>query len=403
LLDSDQSEELILEIEAAHFHRKLINGHAPASGLDLSTYIATGINDDHTCISVENGIEKIRSGMWLMIKEGSLDKNLETLHPLMKSYPTRCNLCTDDILPNELIELGHMDHLVRKAIGLGVSPTTAIASATYNIAQRYHLEEYIGSITPGKVADILVLEDLNKFAIEQVFVEGREIVEEGKFLIRPGEWDLPDWATNSVRLPALAPSSFLIPSDTDSVVRVIELLPGIGARNKASTWKARSSQGYLCAGDNVNHLSVINRYGNNRVANGFCRGFSIRGGAIASTIAHDHHNLVIVGDNEESMYRAALSISEMNGGLVVVKGRDVIACLPLPIGGLMSDLPSKELVNRLNACTKAAWKLGCSLENPFISLSFIGLTTMPDYGFTDIGLIDANRNEIISVFLSPTR
>lgn len=400
LLDATQNSDFLAKIANAHKLRKPINGHAPAEGRDLAAFVSTGINDDHTCISLSDGIAKIRAGMWIMIKESSLDKNLETLYPLLERYHHRCNLCTDDLLPDDLLELGHMDHLIRKTIKLGIDPVKAIAAASFNTAQRHHLEEYIGSITPGRLADLVLLDDLEAVTIAQVYVGGELVAEEDKVVGSIPAWNYPSWTTDSVHLPQLEPEMFLISSESDAEVRVIEILPAGGARNRAARWTAPSQEGFLRAADGVNHVSMINRYGISRLANAFCRGFDIQGGAIATTISHDHHNLAVIGDNPESMWHAAEAIKAIGGGLAAVQGDQVIAKLALPIAGLMTDLPLEETAAGLSACNEASKTLGCSLESPFISLSFIGLPTMPAYGLTDLGLVDVASNSLVPVIIA---
>lgn len=400
LLDSARNAELLSKIASAHARRKPINGHAPATGRDLARFVAAGPNDDHTCISLEDGIAKIRAGMWIMIKESSLDKNLEALQPLLERFPHRCTLCTDDLLPDDLLAFGHMDHLIRKAIQLGTDPARAIGAATFNTAQRHHLEEYVGSVTPGRLADLVLLADLETVAVEQVYVGGQLVAEAGQVVTPIPSWELPAWATDSVRLPALTPEAFLIPSACDAEVRIIEILAGGGARNRAGRWIAKSQDGFLRARNSVNHLSMINRYGRPRLANAFCRGFDIAGGAIASTIAHDHHNLAVVGDSPESMWKAAQVIDAQGGGLAVVRGTEVVASLPLPVGGLMAEAALQEVATGLSACSQAARELGCLLDSPFVSLSFIGLPTMPDYGLTDRGLVDVDANALVQVIVA---
>ncbi len=399
LLDPDRNADLLAKIASAHARRKPINGHAPAAGRDLAALLVTGVNDDHTCISLADGVDKIRAGMWIMIKESSLDKNLEALQPLLERFPHRCNLCTDDLLPDDLLALGHMDHLIRKAIALGTDPVRAIAAATFTTAQRHHIEEYVGSVTPGRLADLVLLADLESVEIDQVYVGGRLVAEGGRVVVPVPSWDLPSWAIDCVRLPELTPEMFLIPSASEAEVRVIEIQPGRGARNRARRWRAGSREGFLRAGEDVNHLSVINRYGQPRMANAFCRGFDIEGGAIASTIAHDHHNLMVVGDDPESMLRAAQAVSRNRGGLAVVRRGEVTASLPLPVAGLMSSAPLAQVAAGLRACNQAARDLGCSLESPFVSLSFIGLPTMPELGLTDLGLVEVASNALVPVIV----
>jgi len=400
LMDPTRNPDLFVKIAAAHRHKKLINGHAPAVGRQLASFLASGINDDHTCINLEDGLAKIRAGMWIMIKESSLDKNLAELYPLLQRYPHRCNLCCDDVDPLDLVRQGHMDHRVRLAIELGVDPPAAYAAATFTIAQRHHLEEYLGSITPGKVADFVILLDLERVHIDQVWVGGKQVVKAGQALVAPPRWELPDWATDTVHLPPLAPGMFVTKAQGSARARVINLIPGGGPRNRGTEEVFEAPDGYLRCRDDVNYLATLNRHGSGAYATAFVRGFNIRDGALASSIAHDHHNVVVVGDHPQSMLRAAQAIQELRGGVAVVRGEQLVASLPLTIAGLMSEAALEEVSVQLERCNQAAHDLGCRLESPFMSLSFVGLPSIPEYGLTDLGLVDVAQNAIVPVIVS---
>jgi adenine deaminase len=400
LMDPAKNPDLFEKIAAAHLRQKPINGHAPATGRELASFLSSGINDDHTCINLEDGIAKVRSGMWIMIKESSLDKNIRELYPLLQQYPHRCNLCCDDVDPLDLVRQGHMDHRVRMAIDLGVNPVSAFAAVTFTTAQRHHLEEYIGSITPGKVADFVILTDLKRVAVEQVWVGGKLAVDGEKLLVSSQPWDLPEWALNTVHLPPMSAEMFVTKSHRKATVRVINLIPGGGARNRGTEEVLEVQDGYLQCKDDINFLTTINRYGSGEYASAFVRGFNIKGGALASSIAHDHHNLLIAGDNPNSMLRAAEAIEDVRGGVVVVQGEQVAAIVRLSIAGLMAEEPLEEVAQRLEECNRAAADLGCKLESPFMSLSFVGLPSMPEYGLTDRGLVDVARNAIVPVIVA---
>jgi adenine deaminase len=399
LMDPSMNVDLFEKIAAAHTRHKLINGHAPAVDQELGAFLASGINDDHTCIDLEDGIEKVRAGIWIMIKESSLDKNLDKLYPLLQRYPHRVNLCCDDVDPVDLAHEGHMDHRLRRAIALGVEPVNAYMAATFTTAQRHHLEEFYGSITPGKVADLVVLSDLEQVAVDQVWIDGELVVDQGDVIKAIQPWQLPEWATHTVNLPPITSETFLTAADEDQVVRVINLIPGAGPRNRGTEEKLAVNDGYLVIHGDINYLTAINRHGKSQHASAFVRGFSIKGGAVASSIAHDHHNLMVVGDNPRSMLIAAKEIEKMQGGLAVVNGIQVAAAMPLTIAGLMSERSLHEVVEDLEACIAAAASLGCELESPFMSLSFVGLPSMPEYGLTDVGLVYVSQNSLVPVVI----
>jgi len=372
-----------------------IDGHAPGlSGPALNAYLAAGVRSDHECTTLEEALEKRRLGMTIMIREGSAEKNLEALLPLVLEHgPANCLLCTDDLEPDHLLREGHINDVIRRAVVLGCSPADAVTMGTLNAARYHRLYEH-GAVAPGYVADVVAVEDLQRFHPVRVWKRGRLVAEEGKPLEVPGS-PMPDWMRGSVRVPHLTAESFRI--EATGRVRVIGVEPGqIVTRALVEDVTSVDRQAVADPARDLAKIAVVERHrGTGRIGLGFVRGFGLERGALASTHAHDAHNVVVVGVDDGDMATAVNRLAETGGGQVAVAGGAVLGEVPCPFGGLLSDRPAEEVAAAVHAMGKAAEELGVSLPSPFAAMSFLALSVVPELKLTDRGLIDVDRFELV--------
>lgn len=392
---------VLAKLRAAQAVGAVVDGHCPGlSGQELNAYVAAGIGSDHESTTVEEAREKLRRGMYLMIREASNAHNLEALLSVVTPRNSRrCLLVTDDRHPADLLEQGHIDHLLRKAIRLGLDPITAVQMATINTAEWFGLDRAgYGSIAPGSRADIVVVDDLEALTISRVFVGGKLVARDGA-LVSPQTLPTAPAMPPSVHINWERFPGFAIKAE-GSRIKVIETVPG-QIVTRRSTAEARIENGQAGADPerDLLKLAVVERHrGTGNVGLGFVRGFGLQRGAIASSAAHDSHNVIIVGTNDDDMLAALQAIEAMNGGQVAVAGGAVLARLPLPIGGLMSDRPVeavRDMVDRLHA---AFGRLGGTLADPFMALSFLALPVIPSLKLTDLGLVDVERFELVPLW-----
>jgi adenine deaminase len=367
-----------------------VDGHAPGVlGKALNAYAAAGIRSDHEAHTIEEGRERLRAGMWLLIREASGARNLHALIPLVDEFgPSRLAFCTDDREPEHVAEEGHINSMVRAAVAAGVSPEDALVMATLNPALWHGLSQH-GAIAPGYVADLLLLPDLEQFEPELVFKRGRPVGE----ILRP---DVPDWVKHTVRIRAVGSNSLRIPWD-GGTARVIGLVPD-QIVTEALVLEPKVEDGFAVAdpGRDLAKIAVVERHlGTGRVGLGFVKGFGLRSGALATTVAHDAHNIVVTGVDDHDMARAVRRLAETGGGVVVVDNGGVRAELRLPIAGLLSTDPLQKVVEASRSCVEAARALGCHLPSPFQSLSFLALSVIPSLKITDHGLVDVDRFELV--------
>jgi adenine deaminase len=375
-----------------------VDGHAPGlSGMDLNAYIGAGIRSDHECTQLDEAREKLRRGMHIMIREGTTARNLHTLLPLVTPGNSRlCHFCTDDRHPDTLLKEGHVDDIVRQAIAWGLDPVTAIQMATINTAQYFGLRE-TGAVAPGYRADLLVLEDLDTLAISQVYSAGHLVAEKGHLL---------PWRT---RMPQvfIQPSVHLDPSALQFAIRagegparVIGVIPE-QIVTEDLRMEPTTHQGYVVSDpsrDLVKIAVVERHHSTGNLGLGLVKGVGLARGAIASSVAHDSHNIIVIGIDDTEMRAAVTAIVEMGGGQVVVAGGEVRAACPLPIAGLMSDCPLEEVRGQVEALTGAAHSLGCTLPDPLMTMSFLALPVIPALKLTDRGLVDVNKFKLVPLF-----
>jgi adenine deaminase len=367
-----------------------VDGHAPSLlGRGLQAYAAAGVRSDHECSTPEEGRERLRAGMWVLIREATAARNVEALAPLVTEFgPARMSLCTDDREPEHIAEDGHMNAVVRRAVEVGIPPEDALVMATANSATWHGLRDF-GAIAPGFLADILLLPDLESFEPQLVLKRGAPV---GEF----PRAEVPEWVKHTVRVQPTASNDFQIPWEGGSA-RVIGLVEG-----QIVTEELREElrvEGGLAVADPARDLvkiAVVERHlGTGRIGLGFVRGFALQRGAMATTIAHDAHNIVVVGVDDGDMARAVQRLAEIGGGLVVIADRGVQAELPLPVAGIVSDAPYEEVVEASEACLAAARELGCTFPAPFQTLSFLALSVIPKLKITDRGLVDVGRFELV--------
>jgi len=372
-----------------------IDGHAPGlSGRALNAYVAAGVRSDHECTTLEEAVEKRRLGMWIMIREGSAARNVEALLPLVLRHgPANTLLCTDDREPDDLVDDGHIDAVMRKAIALGCPPAEAVVMATLNAARYHGLAEH-GAIAPGYVADVVAVSTLEDVRPEAVWKRGREVVRDGSAIGVPPS-TVPEWMRGSVRLGPVDADAFAVRAN--GAVRVIGVSPG------AIVTQALVDEPGRCDGlavadpsRDLAKIAVIERHRRTgRIGLGFVRGFGLRRGALASSYAHDAHNVVVVGVDDADMAAAVNRLSETGGGQVAVAEGLVVGEVACPIGGLLSDRPMEEVAGAVRSMHRAVRRLGGTLPSPFMAMSFLALSVIPELKITDRGLVDTVRFELV--------
>ena len=387
-------KEVLKKIEEARKRGKPVDGHAPlVRGLDLCSYIYNGVESDHESTQVEEALEKLRKGMYIMLREGTASKDLWIIKGL-NVQRRRVLLVSDDRSPTDLLREGHVDHLLRRAVEEGVDPVEAVQMVTINVAERFGLTSLDG-IAPGRLADVVVLKDPRSFDAEMVFIGGRLVAKEGSPLFQA---ERVKKELGVMKLPPLKPNDLLIKAPGERAkVRVIELTGSLLTK-EGEEWLPITEGTVRSSGD-VLHLAVIERHGRTgHIGVGFVRGLEFQG-AIASTVAHDSHNLVVAGSDPEDMVIASKELERLGGGQTIVSGGEVLATLPLPVGGLMSDLEAEEVVKREKMLKDAYKSLGGELEDPFMDLSFLALPVIPELKLTPKGLVRVAEQEIVSPLL----
>ena len=382
---SGDESELAKLVLAVH-----VDGHAPGvTGRALNAYAAAGIASDHEAATAEEGRERLRAGLWLLIREASSARNLRALLPLALEYgPHRMAFCTDDREPEHVADDGHVNAIVREAVQLGLPPEDAVVMASLNPAA-YHGLDHLGAIAPGRRADVLVLTDLESFVPELVLKRGRPVGE-----IEPVA--VPDWVRNTVHLGAIEPGSLTVPWNGGRA-RVIGLVPD--QIITASLEEELATSDGVAVADPARDLAKIAVFERHlqtgRVAVGFVRGFGLERGAFGSSVAHDAHNLVVAGVDDASILTATERLRSLGGGLVVVDEGAVLAERPLPVAGLLSDRPLGEVLDASREVAAAIRALGVSFPQPVQMLAFLSLSVIPSLKITDRGLVDVERFELV--------
>ncbi len=380
------SELAKLELEgSAH-----VDGHAPGvAGKKLQAYAAAGIASDHEALTVEEGRERLRAGMWLLIREASMARNLLDLLPLVLEYgPGRIAFCTDDRDPDDIADDGHINGMVRKAVAFGVAPEDALLMASFHPALWHGLGRH-GAIAPGYQADLLVLPDLESFEPELVLKRGRPL--ENVPVV-----DIPEWVRQTVRIKALRAEDLAVASSGGDM-RAIGLIPDqVVTKFHVVAPVVEDGHAVSDPDRDLAKIAVVERHlATGRVGAGFLSGTGLRRGALASTVAHDAHNLVVVGMDDGDMAFAVEQLAEIGGGIVAVVDSTVLAVCPLPIAGLLSEARLPEVIAQSRSCNDAAHELGWTGATPFLTLSFLALSVIPHLKITDRGLVDVDRFEFV--------
>lgn len=401
------SDEHLLKVEAAQQLGKICNGHAVGRvGRELTAYACGGLSDDHECVDYAEALTRLQLGMDVLIREGSTERNLELILKGMVAdgFYTSPHLmfCTDDKHPDEILEEGHIDFMVNRAIELGVPPVTAIQMATINAAKHFRLEHLVGSLTPGRWADIILADDLQHIVPSDVYVKGRHVAQDGQLIVTPPASDYPAWIYETVKVSrGKQAADFVLPAEGNKAnVWVIDLYPDqiINKRIQAELPVVNGAVMPDVSQD-ILKLAVVERHGKNgNIGVTFVRGFGLQNGALASSVAHDHHNIIVAGTNDADMAACVQAIQEMQGGLAIASGGEVLGQLPLPIAGLMSAARVETVIETLDQINAIYKKLGGTLPAPFMTISFIGLPTVPELGLTDKGLVDVLSHTLINSF-----
>jgi len=376
---------------------KAIDGHAPGlRGKNLNAYALAGVRSDHESTELEEAREKLRLGMHLLIREGSTERNLEHIISLVTPQnASNCSFATDDKLAGDLVSEGHIDHSIRKAIKLGVPPVTAFQMGTINPARHYRLKNF-GAIAPRYWADFIVFEDLKNFEIKRTYKKGILVAENGKYLGTKPEHVAQPRSTMNLSYRA---QDFQINAGNAKRIKVIEIVP------QQIVTKAISVVPKIVNGSiesdverDILKLVVVERHrATGNVGVGFVRGFGLKRGALGSTVAHDAHNVVVVGTNDQDIIATVKALEKLRGGQVAVVDGEVIAALPLPIAGLVSDQPLEQVIQSIDQLNAAAASLGCGIDSPFMTLSFLSLSPIPELKLTDQGLVDATQLKLTNL------
>ncbi len=398
----NNNEDIHLKIQFARSQGKVVEGHAPGlTGKELNAYIAAGVMSDHECETAEEAFERLRLGMTVMCREGSLARNmLDLLLPLYKNGRDlrRCTICSDDFSPIELADVGHLDRSLRRAINAGIDPLVALQLVTANPAQYFSLYR-LGSLAPGYIANIVLLEDLKNINVELVIHQGNIVAKNGRLLIKLPKFEYPPDLKSTIRFAAIpTPINYMIrANDVEHKVWVIVANEGSLVTGKEAV-VLQAKDGYIQPNpeQDVLTIAVTERYmKRGGIGVSFVKGFGLKTGAIASSIAHDSHNIITVATSPQDALMAISSVSQIQGGIVAVRDTKVIASLPLPIAGLLTDKPVDKVAKALVEVRSAAKELGCTLEHPFLTMSFMALPVIPALKITDRGLVDVSQMKII--------
>lgn len=381
------------------FKRQILDGHAPGmTGELLNAYVTAGIQSEHECTTVEEALEKLRLGLTIFIREGTATRNLVPLLPLItqENHNSIC-FCTDDRIPADLIDKGSIDYMIRVAIENGIDPIMAIRMGTINTARYFGLKKY-GAVAPGKYADLVIFSDLQNVMPEQVYRGGTLVADNGQMVVeREKVRDIGLRGTVNISAEQL---DFSIPADGNEIHVIGSIRDQIVTDHFLEP--ATIAGGFAISDPerDILKFAIVERHrATGNIGKGFIKGFGLKQGAIAGTVAHDHHNLTVIGADDASMETAVKAVIKMGGGLVVVDKENVLAQLPLPIAGLLSESPIEEVRAIYDTLIEKAHELGNTMSDPFMAMSFMGLEVIPKLKLTDMGLVDVEQFKIIDLFV----
>ncbi|MCL2121250.1 MAG: adenine deaminase [Clostridiales bacterium] len=405
LYSDDHAHQIVDETLKAG---KIVTGHysMPETGKGLNAYAAAGIRCCHESTRAEDALAKMRLGMYAMIREGSAWRDLQEVIRSITQHKIDSRLAvlvSDDTHPHTLVAQGHMDHIVRRAIEEGVDPVTAIQMVTINCAQCFQMDHELGSLSPGKCADIVFLSDLEKVKVTRVLIDGVVVSMDGRMTQELAPYTYPAWVTDSMHIGrSITPESFAIEAAGDTAgVRVIEVLSGkVGNLETNAVLPVVGGRLQSDVLQDVLKTVVFERHHETGTTGfGFVKGFGIQSGAMASTVAHDAHNLLVVGTNDEDMALAANTLIRYGGGMAVVQEGKVLGCVPLPIAGLMNDKPAAEMAALVAELEETWAKIGCTMVSPFMTMALIPLACLPALRLTNRGLVDCNTFSFVPLIL----
>ena len=375
----------------------------PENGSGLNAYIASGVRCCHESTRAEDALQKMRLGMYAMLREGSAWHDLKEVAKAVTEHEVDSRfacLISDDTHPNTLQTYGHLDYIVKRAIEEGVDPVTAIQMVTINVAQCFQLDHDFGSIAPSKCADMVLIDDLNTCRVNEVFINGELVAKNGKTIKEFPPYNYPEKALRSVHLKHVEPSVFDIKAEGDTVkAHVIEVIPArVGTYDRVMEFKVQNGEILPDVSRDVLKVAVFERHHETgTIGRGFVKGFGIKKGALAQTVAHDAHNLLVVGTNDDDMALAANTLIDCGGGLVAVADGEILGLVPLPVAGLMSEKPLEEMSRSIEKLEQAWKDVGCELPSPFMTMALIPLACLPETRLTNRGLVDCRTFNFIDL------
>ncbi len=393
-------EDSIAKIELIRHKYKPIDGHSPGlSGKNLNAYIDAFVRSDHECNEYEEAYEKLSRGMQLLIREGSTERNMIDLLPALneKTFPF-VSFCTDDKHPGDILNEGHIDFMINKAVKNGIDPITAIRCSTINTARHYQLRS-MGAIAPGYKADMVIVEDINNFFPKMVIKDSEIVAKDGELLKDINKKYLPIEELNSFNCPYYSKADFKVKAKGNKI-NVIKLFSNIVMTKKIiENAKIKNDEVVQDIENDILKIAVICRYTKEKSFSlGFVKGTTLKEGAVATSVGHDSHNMAVLGTNDKDMVLAANRCITLGGGLIVVNNGEIVDELPLPIAGLMSDLQCEEVADKINSIKKTLSNMGCKIPDLFMTLSFIQLSVIPDFRITNLGLVDSKKHKFCSLF-----
>lgn len=395
----NQDKEVLAKLKVAKEKNKRIDGHAPyLTGKDLCAYITAGISSDHECTNPKEAIEKIRLGVNLMIREGSAARDLDALIPVLKDYPTRkCMFVTDDRYPSALKE--HINSMVRRCVEAGISPIKAIQMASLNTAEYFGIKN-LGAIAPNYKADLLIFENLEDFKPTIVIKNGEIIAKNGK-MIKEITATIPSSTKGTVNIGFFEKEDLKIYAKSNKVRTIQVIKNQLVTKMVEEEIIVKDGLAQSNIENDVLKMVVVERHkASGNIGKGFVKGFGIKEGAIASTIAHDSHNMIVIGTNDDDMYLAIKELVKSQGGKVIVKNGEVIAKLELPIAGIMSEENAQIVINKSDELKIGEKLIGCELDEPFMTMAFLSLSVIPEIKLTDKGLMDVMKGEFTELFIN---